>query len=226
MKFPKPFFRKSKQAWYVQLGKKQHSLGKDREEAYRRYRELLLHEEDKAPDPTKPLTVAEVSDLYLEWCSRHNNGDTYKWYKHFLQSFSDLQGGRKTTELKVFHVTAWLDAKPPWGEATRRCAIIALKRAFNWAETEGHLSVNLLAILASRDCKNTDARMHRSSARIPPGTCFQGCFFRIVGSRIQPPFRGIMAYGANRPSEEHHDDYHHHATRNPEETCRVCRPGR
>jgi len=29
MRFPKPFFRASKDAWYVQLGKRQISLGKD-----------------------------------------------------------------------------------------------------------------------------------------------------------------------------------------------------
>ena len=44
MRFAKPFFRASKQAWYVQIGKRQISLGKDREEAFRRYREILLHE--------------------------------------------------------------------------------------------------------------------------------------------------------------------------------------
>ena len=51
MKFPKPFFRKSKQAWYVQLGKKQHSLGKDREEAFRRYKDIILHEQARRPFP-------------------------------------------------------------------------------------------------------------------------------------------------------------------------------
>src|ERR1700735_1382672 len=34
MKFPKPFFRKAKHAWYVQLGKRQVSLGPDREKAF------------------------------------------------------------------------------------------------------------------------------------------------------------------------------------------------
>jgi integrase len=144
MKFPKPFFRKSKQAWYVQLGKQQHSLGKDREEAFRRYRELLLHEEGKTPDRTKPLTTAQVCDLFLDWSSRHNDKSTYVWYKDFLQSFCDLHGGRKALELKPFHVTRWLDSETGWGKATRRCATIAVKRAFNWAETEGHLSANPL----------------------------------------------------------------------------------
>ncbi|SRR5579871_2121883 len=147
MKFPKPFFRKSKQAWYVQLGKKQHSLGKDREEAFRRYRELLLHEEGKTGEPGKPLTVAEVFDLFLEWSSQHNDKRTYDWYKDFLQSFCDLHGGRQALKLKPFHVTKWLDSHTGWGEATRRCATIAVKCVFNWAETEGHLSANPLKAL-------------------------------------------------------------------------------
>jgi len=44
MKFPKPFFRKAKHAWYLQLGKRQISLGPDRDKAFERYQEVLLHE--------------------------------------------------------------------------------------------------------------------------------------------------------------------------------------
>jgi integrase len=144
MKFPKPFFRKSKQAWYVQFGKHQHSLGKDREEAFRRYRELLLHEEGKPPRPDRSYTVAEVADLFLDWSERHNDERTYDWYRSFLQSFSDLYGGLEAMELRPHHVTRWLDSEPEWAEATRRCAMTAVKRAFNWADAEGHLPENPL----------------------------------------------------------------------------------
>ena len=58
MRFLKPFFRASKQAWYVQVGKRQTSLGKDREEAFHRYREILLHEQGKPPEPRQHLKVA------------------------------------------------------------------------------------------------------------------------------------------------------------------------
>ena len=51
MRFPKPFFLTSKDAWYVQLGKRQISLGKDRDEAFERYRVLLLEERGKTPSP-------------------------------------------------------------------------------------------------------------------------------------------------------------------------------
>ena len=77
MRFPKPFFRASKDAWYVQLGKRQISLGKDRDEAFERYRGLLLQDRGENSAPTfRRLTVAQVFDLFLDWSSRHNGAKT------------------------------------------------------------------------------------------------------------------------------------------------------
>jgi integrase len=46
-------------------------------------------------------------------------------------------------DLKPLHVSRWLDSHPGW-KGSRRCAVIAIKRAFNWAEGEGLLAVNPL----------------------------------------------------------------------------------
>jgi integrase len=107
-------------------------------------REIILHEQGGPPEPRRPLQVAEVCDLFLEWSSRHNDQRTYDWYRSFLQDFCDSRGGLDATELKPFHVTRWLDAHDTWGEASRRCATTAVKRAFNWAEGEGLLDANPL----------------------------------------------------------------------------------
>ncbi len=144
MKFPKPFYRKSKQSWYLQIGRRQFSLGTCEEEALKRYKEILLHEEGNTVQTGKPLHVEEVCDLYLEWSKRHNDPETYQWNQTYLQSFCDLHGGRKVTDLKPFHVTKWLDAHPRWRPATRRTVVGAIKRVFNWCETEGYLAVNPL----------------------------------------------------------------------------------
>lgn len=40
-RFPKPWFRKDRSSWYVQLDRKQHNLGPDRERAFRRYHDLM-----------------------------------------------------------------------------------------------------------------------------------------------------------------------------------------
>src|SRR5262245_2107039 len=145
MRFPKPFFRASKGAWYLQLGKRQISLGKDRDEAFERYREILLHEQGQTAEPAlRRLTVAQVFDLFLEWSSGHNDPRTYDWYRTFLQDFSDRHGSLEAAKLKPFHVTRWLDSHRGWGEASRRCATIAVKRAFNWADEQGVLRPNPL----------------------------------------------------------------------------------
>src|SRR5262245_2181537 len=134
MRFPKPFFRKAKQAWYLQLGGRQISLGKDRDEAFRRYQEIMLHERGQIAAPDDALTVAQVWALFLDCSCRHNDPQTYAGYKDFLQGFCDLYGTlRAVTQLKPFHVTRWLDRHSGWGDGTRRCAVTAVKRAFNWA---------------------------------------------------------------------------------------------
>jgi len=142
MRFPKPFFRKSKKAWYLQLGGRQISLGKCRDEAFLRYQEILLHERGQVIASNSALTAAQVCDLFLEWCKRHNEPVTYDFYKKFLQDFCDLYGAVRALEVKPFHVTRWLDHHAGWADGSRRCAISAVKRAFNWAESEGLLPSN------------------------------------------------------------------------------------
>lgn len=139
MKFPKPFFRASKCCWYLQLGNRQISLGKDREEAFRRYRQLMVEQNGEAlPWGT---TVATVCDLFLDWSARHNRQSTYEWYRAFLQRFCDHCGRLDVSHLRPHHVTTWVD-RHAWNSSTRRAAISCIKRAFNWATDEGLLERN------------------------------------------------------------------------------------
>jgi integrase len=142
MKFPKPFFRKAKQAWYLQLGKRQISLGADRDQAFKRYQEILLHEGGQITAPGVALSVAQVCDLFLDWCQRHNEPSTYDHYRFFLQDFCGRDGGLNSLDLKPFHITRWLDRHTGWGNGGRRSAIGAIKRVFSWAESEGLLPMN------------------------------------------------------------------------------------
>ena len=89
------------------------------------------------------LRVATVCDLFLDHSQKHHVPDTFNWYRLYLQDFCDLHGTLLVADLKPLHVTRWLDAHPGW-KGARRCAVIAIKRAFNWAEGEGLLAVNPL----------------------------------------------------------------------------------
>jgi integrase len=154
---PKPWFRTSKAAWYVQHRGKQVRLGEHPEgfpppkksgagwnapppilDAFYR---LMAADPANLPKPDVILT-AQVVDLFLDHSERHNERATYLWYKHFLQSFASLYGRTAAAELKPIHVTRWLDAHD-W-RGGRRNAVIAVKRAFNWADKQGVLSPNPL----------------------------------------------------------------------------------
>ena len=84
----------------------------------------------KAAEPQPPLKPTATHDVRTYW-----------WYRKYLQSFCDLLGGLPALDVKPLHVTAWLDAHPKW-TTSRRCAVICVKRAYNWAEAEGILDAN------------------------------------------------------------------------------------
>lgn len=90
-----------------------------------------------AADPADgDLSVVRVCDLFLDHARRHSDARTYRWYRDYLQDFCRHVPRLKVADLKPFHVTRWLDAHPGWG-ASRRNAVIAVKRPFNWAAKEG-----------------------------------------------------------------------------------------
>ena len=122
-----PFFRSSKQAWYLQIGKRQLSLGRDRKEALRRYEEIKLHDLHTVPAFPSRLKVAQVCDLFLEWSLEHHEPPTYDFYRWFRQGFCRLTGSLPVTQLQRLHVTRWLKGKG-WNDTTQNRAISCIKR--------------------------------------------------------------------------------------------------
>ncbi len=83
-RFPKPWFRKDRDCWYVQLDGKQHNLGPDRELAFKRYHDLMA-EPRKRQVPSE--TVPAIIDLFLDWCQKNRAKRTYEWYQVRCQAF-------------------------------------------------------------------------------------------------------------------------------------------
>lgn len=136
--YPKPFRRKDRGLWYVQIDGKQYNLGRDREQAFAAYHELMAK-----PKPIESSTVAGVLEGYLVWCHWNRKQRTYDWYKATLQSFAKSLPDPKlmlVSDLKPFHVVGWASGhRKTWSPTTIRMAIIAVQRAFNWAEKMGHI---------------------------------------------------------------------------------------
>ena len=135
--FPKPFFKKGRGVWYVEIDRQQINLGPDRDEAFRRYHELLAQPKLKEVPSD---SVLGVIDAYLEWCQKHRAADTYRWYRDRLQEFAQsIDATLTVARLRPFHVQQWVDARDGWSDGSRRNAIRAVKRVFKWAEEQGYI---------------------------------------------------------------------------------------
>lgn len=133
-----PWYRASRDAWYVEIDGKQIKLAKgkaNKDQALAAFHRLMLDR----PDPDRraqDLSVAVVCDLFLESVKSRCRPETFDWYRGYLQSFvsfakvARLPASKVTEEL----VTAWVDSRPTWGASSRRAAIGGLKQAFAWAE--------------------------------------------------------------------------------------------
>lgn len=151
MRQPEPWYRTAKNAWYVQVAGKKHRLAKGpkeetRKAAFDAFYKLMAHRPENLPGPDR-IATALVCDLFLEHSLKNHEPDTFRLYKHFLQSFCDAHGRLPAAEIKPFHVTRWLDDHPKW-KASRRHAALAPKRAFAWADKQGLLSPSPLRSLA------------------------------------------------------------------------------
>ncbi|MGA2621993.1 MAG: tyrosine-type recombinase/integrase [Thermoguttaceae bacterium] len=149
---PRPWWRKTNKAWYVTINGQQELLckapsksdRKGQDKADRELQKLLAVRQSMGYD----ATIAGVLKEFLEWSQTNQSAKTYRGYKDLLQSFLDHVEVAFVRQLKPIHITKWLDAHKPkgkhvgWGPSGRRAAIVAVKRALNWAVEQGLIEKN------------------------------------------------------------------------------------
>lgn len=97
--FPKPFFKKHRGVWYVEIDRRQINLGPDKDDAFRRYHQLMARpHEQQAPTES----VAFITDAFLEWVQRNRAPDTYEWYRYRLQRFLDRYPDLQVSQLRPY----------------------------------------------------------------------------------------------------------------------------
>ncbi len=146
----KPWFRQQTGWWYCYVeidGKRcQKKLAKGKDGEALAWEALSELEKGKKLVRTA-LTVAEAFDEFLDWSSRENKPETYRFYRHFLTDFARHDRRRyaslRVADLIPNHVTRWLAAKA-WNPTTRNRAISCVKRALNHCVGEGLLLENPL----------------------------------------------------------------------------------
>lgn len=140
MRQPKPYFKKSHRAWYVNLDGRPRRLGTEEETAWQEYHKLMAGRQpldDKA-------TVVLLLDQFLTWLHDNRAASTHALYVFHLKSFSRQIGPRMTVaQLRPIHVTRWLTAEyKGTSNSYQNCACRVLLRAFNWASRQGLIDKN------------------------------------------------------------------------------------
>ncbi|HZZ78783.1 MAG TPA: tyrosine-type recombinase/integrase [Gemmataceae bacterium] len=145
-RIPKPWFREDRQAWFVTINGERHNLGADEKEAKRKFHELMASDGETAAPPksSTSLTIAEIFEKFLDWCSKHRSIGTYEWSRYRIQMFITALGEgvmMAADTLRPFHLEEWID-KHQWSANYRRGIIAAVQRAYNWSVRSGHLVAN------------------------------------------------------------------------------------
>jgi len=140
---PKPWWHRESGEYRVMIRGQRHHLGADKDEAERKFHELMAQPQEK---PVRADSVVALIDEFLEWTERNRDVKTYAWYRKHLQSFATYlsKNGLKavtTYSIRGFHVQKWLD-EMTCGNSYKNGAARAIARCFNWAVKQGYLNAN------------------------------------------------------------------------------------
>jgi integrase len=138
MRQPQPYYKKTRHAWYANIGpnKRPVKLGTEEGAAEKKYHALVPHRQPVGTDST----IGELPDRYLDHCKRNRAESTYQAHLRVAESFVRHVGVLRVSALKAHHVSGWIDAiYPEAGPTYRHTLISTLKRAFKWAADQGHI---------------------------------------------------------------------------------------
>jgi integrase len=101
------------------------------------------------------MTFRKLADLYLEEVQRIRKPNTYRIHKYVLQTFCDRIGKKRVADLRVLHVTEWINASK-WNESTACSARTTLLACLNWGVNQGYLDAHPLGKLKRGSHKRRD----------------------------------------------------------------------
>lgn len=140
--YPKPFFKKARGLWYVQINGKQINLGPDKTEAFRQYHGLMM-------DPTDVKvgirSLAAIMDAFLDWHLKNRAKSSYEDYRYRLELFARKYPNLRAEDIRPYHVEQWADDYPGHSVTTRRNYFRAVKRCLRWAVQQGYLDKSPIA---------------------------------------------------------------------------------
>jgi integrase len=162
----KPWYRTERNAWFVNIAGVTHNLGKDRDEAFRRFHLLMaggtLPESRTTPpatiiSPTVGQTVPDYLTALAGWAGANTVAKVGWLLCQVTAHLSELP----LTAVTPAAVKAAVEAKISWGPTTRNEAYARVAAMFRWAQKEGRCRDNPAAL-----CRRP-VRLSRAAASAP-----------------------------------------------------------
>lgn len=146
--------RRGKTYWYVTLDGKQTLLGIGDTDAVqravmRKYHRLMLRREGGAV--TEIMTAHDAIGQFLDDCEfRVERGDMAKTTAHNYRRACErwretLSPALLAEEIRIRHLTTWLDSVSTLGHSGRRTITVAIKRCWSWLRQQGYIEIDHLA---------------------------------------------------------------------------------
>jgi integrase len=154
----KPWYWKARKTWCVYHKGEKIPLGPDREAAFIQYHEIMAKPVEKH-HPIDKGCIAALLDDFLTWTEENRAKKTFTRYRDFIQSFVNEYGRMGILSINASHVTAWLNNQPQWNSTTKRNAITALQRGFNWAVKNRGLEKNPIRGMEKPKAKRRTAQV-------------------------------------------------------------------
>jgi hypothetical protein len=142
-RWPKPWFREDRKAWFVTIEGVRHNLGGAKREAFESFYRLMRQPQRRK---VSPHSLAAIIDEFLEWVLKNRSHSNYVNYRCRLQRFVDCWPDLRPDELRPLHVEKWADGFEI-SRTTRRNYLRAVKRCMRWAKQQGYIDDNPIADL-------------------------------------------------------------------------------
>ena len=140
---PKPFFRKDRKTWYVQIAGVQHNIGKTKKDADANYKRILqTNGLSEGPSRTK---LHDLIDEYWAWYEREKSASSIETRRPILQTFRDQTPDMLAEEVRPFHVDKWISRSKAKAADTISGRITLISGMFNWGIRMGLVKANPIA---------------------------------------------------------------------------------
>lgn len=106
-----------------------HNLGPDKKKAFEAFYELMGKPQQTV---TPGTTIDVVLQAFHNWNKENRSPRTADRYFDFNDKFEKRWHGLAVKNLNAGHVQTWLNEMKTWNSTTKRNAITALMRCFNW----------------------------------------------------------------------------------------------